>query len=334
MPTGSMHPDNAPIPAGNGLQVCRDGEAVPEALRGAVAAIGNFDGVHRGHAHLIAVAREEAQRAGRASTVLTFEPHPRTYFRPEAPLFRLTPEPVKLAVLARSGLDGVFVRRFDAALAALTAEAFVDRFLAEQLSVSSVVVGHDFHFGRGREGSPARLQELCTARGIGCTIVSAVSLGDQVVSSSAIRAALERGEVAAANALLGYRWFVRAEVRHGQKRGRILGYPTANLRLPDDCRLRHGIYAVRASLGDGTVHDGVASFGRRPTFDNGAPLLEAFLFDFAGDLYGRSLDVELVGWVRGEERFESAEALVERMHQDSREARAILAEDRTRSLIG
>ncbi len=329
-----MRPHDAPVAAASGLQVCRDGETVPDWLKGAVVAIGNFDGVHRGHAALAAASREAAQRAGHASAVLTFEPHPRTYFRPEVPLFRLTPEPVKLALLARHGLDGVFVRRFDEALAALSAEAFVERFLSHHLAVSGVVVGHDFHFGRGREGTPARLRELCDARGIGCTIVEAVTFGDQVVSSSAIRAALESGDIAGANALLGYRWFVRGEVRHGQKRGRTLGYPTANLRLPDECRLRHGIYAVRASLEGGTVHDGVASFGRRPTFDNGAPLLEAFLFGFAGDLYGRDLDVELVGWVRGEERFESAEALVERMHQDAREAQAILATDRTRSMIG
>ncbi|HEX2553717.1 MAG TPA: bifunctional riboflavin kinase/FAD synthetase [Microvirga sp.] len=325
---------DASLPAASGLQVCRDGEAVPATLRGAVAAIGNFDGVHRGHAALIEATRAAAAQAGRAGAVLTFEPHPRTYFRPEAPLFRLTPEPVKLALLARRGLDGVFVRRFDEGLAALSADAFVTRFLREELGVSGVVVGHDFHFGRGREGTPDRLRTLCADNGIGCTIVPAVTAGDQVVSSSAIRAALERGDVAAANALLGYRWLVRGEVRHGQKRGRTLGYPTANLRLPDEARLRHGIYAVRASLGGGAVHDGVASFGRRPTFDNGAPLLEAFLFDFAGDLYGRILDVELVGWVRGEERFDGAEALVARMHQDSREARAMLAADRTPSMIG
>jgi riboflavin kinase/FMN adenylyltransferase len=320
--------------AASGLQVCREGESVPDALRGAVVAIGNFDGVHRGHAALIDATRAEAERTGRASAVLTFEPHPRTYFRPETPLFRLTPEAVKLELLARHGLGGVFVRRFDEALASLTADAFVTRFLSGALGVSGVVVGHDFHFGRGREGTPGRLLELCRGEGIGCTVIPAVALGDRVVSSSAVRAALERGDVASANALLGYRWFVRGEVRHGQKRGRTLGYPTANLRLPDACGLRHGIYAVRAALGSGVVRDGVASFGRRPTFDNGAPLLEAFLFDFAGDLYGRVLDVELVGWVRGEERFESAEALVERMHQDAREAQAMLAADRVPSLIG
>ena len=304
--------------------VCRDGEPVPTALSGAIVAIGNFDGVHRGHQALIAAACATARQAGRPAAALTFEPHPRAYFNPQAPLFRLTPEPVKLALLERFGLDGVFVRRFDGALAALSAEAFMTHLLIREMRIAGVVVGHDFHFGHGREGDPDRMQELCRAHGLACTVVPTIAEGEQIVSSSAIRRALEQGDVALANRLLGYRWFVRAEVRHGEKRGRRLGYPTANLRLPEDCGLRHGIYAVRAVL-DGQAHDGVASFGRRPTFDNGAPLLEAYLFDFAGDLYGRTLDVEFVGWIRGEERFDSVDALIARMGRDCAEARCILA---------
>ncbi|QFU15712.1 bifunctional riboflavin kinase/FAD synthetase [Microvirga thermotolerans] len=309
--------------------VCRDGDAVPEALAGAVAAIGNFDGVHRGHRHLIRLAME----ARRPAAVVTFEPHPRTFFRPEEPLFRITPEPVKLAVLQRLGLDGAFVRRFDGRLAALSAEGFVD-LLAHDLKLAGVVIGHDFHFGRGREGTPALMTRLCAARGLGCRIAEAVLSGTEPVSSSAIRTALERGDVAQANALLGYRWFVRGEVRHGDKRGRLLNYPTANMRLPDDCRLRYGIYAVRAALPGGEPVDGVASFGRRPTFDNGAPLLETHLFGFEGDLYDKDLDVEFVGWIRGEERFDSVEALVARMDRDAEEARRMLAADATQSMIG
>jgi riboflavin kinase/FMN adenylyltransferase len=307
--------------------VCRDGEAVPASLKGAMAAIGNFDGVHRGHQHLIRMAVE----SGRPGAVVTFEPHPRAFFRPDRPLFRLTPEPVKLQVLAHLGLAGVFLRRFGKELAALSAEEFVD-ILQRELQVAGVVIGHDFHFGRGREGNPARMQELCAARGLECLIAPAVVEGSEPVSSSAIRTALETGDIALANRLLGYRWFVRAEVRHGDKRGRQLGYPTANLRLPDECRLHHGIYAVRASTGDGPV-DGVASFGRRPTFDNGAPLLEVHLFDFAGNLYGQTLDVEFIGWIRGEQRFDGIGALVEQMDRDSVDARRMLAEDRTRSMI-
>lgn len=308
--------------------ICRDGEPVPESLEGAMAAIGNFDGVHRGHQHLLKMAKA----SGRPSAVVTFEPHPRTFFQPERPLFRLTPEAVKLKIFARLGLDGVFQRRFSSDLAALTAAGFAD-LLAQDLQLSGVVIGHDFHFGRGREGNPARMAELCRERGLDCVIAPAVVEGTEPVSSSAIRAALEAGDVATANRLLGYRWFVQAQVRHGDKRGRELGYPTANMRLPDDCRLRHGIYAVRAAVAGRPV-DGVASFGRRPTFDNGAPLLEVHLFDFAGDLYGQLLDVEFVGWIRGEERFEGIEALIAQMDRDSAEAKRMLAADRTLSMIG
>jgi riboflavin kinase/FMN adenylyltransferase len=305
--------------------VARDGEAVPEGLRGAVVAIGNFDGVHRGHRALVDAARRVAGEARRPAAVLTFEPHPRRFFAPDKPLFRLTPEPEKLLLLRRFGLQGAFVRRFDAALAGLSAEDFVGRLLHGDLGASGVVVGHDFHFGRGREGTPARLEALARERGMACTIVAAITTDGEPVSSSAIRRALEAGDVARANALLGYRWFVQGEVRHGAKRGRTLGYPTANLCLPEDCGLRHGIYAVRMALDDGRVVSGVASFGRRPTFDDGAPLLETFLFDFSGDLYGRTVRVELVAWIRGEERFASADALVARMDLDAEEARAHLA---------
>ncbi|MCB8820437.1 bifunctional riboflavin kinase/FAD synthetase [Microvirga rosea] len=316
------------MPSSRPITVCRDGEAVPETLVGAVAAIGNFDGVHRGHQHLIRMA----MGTGHPAAVVTFEPHPRTFFQPDKPVFRITPEPVKLAILARLGLDGAFIRRFDGGLAGLDAEAFVS-LLARHLRLSGVVIGHDFHFGRGREGNPRRMAELCEAHGLTCRIADAVMSGADLVSSSAIRMALEGGDIAGANALLGYRWFVRGEIRHGDKRGRLLNYPTANMRLPDDGRLRYGIYAVRA-LVDGRLVDGVASFGRRPTFDNGAPLLETHLFDFAGDLYGNVLDVEFVGWIRGEERFESVDALIAQMDRDSEEARRRLAADRTPSMLG
>lgn len=315
------------VPDSPSFAVCRDGDPVPARLTGAMAAIGNFDGLHRGHRALLQMALD----SGRPATALTFEPHPRTFFQPDKPLFRLTPEKVKLHILKRLGLQGVFLRRFDERLAALDAAQFVD-LLANELKLSGVVIGHDFHFGRGREGNPARMADLCKERGLDCLIAPAVLAGGEPVSSSAIRAALEAGDVARANALLGFRWFVRAEVRHGEKRGRELGYPTANMRLADDCRLRHGIYAVRAAIEGRAVH-GVASYGRRPTFDNGAALLETHLFDFSGDLYGRSFDVEFVGWIRGEERFESIAALVARMDQDSTEARRMLAADRAPSMI-
>lgn len=296
--------------------------------RGPVVAIGNFDGVHRGHQTLLANARERATARGVASAVLTFEPHPRAFFQPDRPFFRITPQAEKTRVLERVGVGAVHVRAFDAALAGMSPDAFVDELLVGALDASAVVVGYDFHFGKGRAGTPAVLTELCAARGIGCDVVPVVEEAGAPVSSSAIRAALSEGDVARANALLGYRWFVLGEVRHGDKRGRTLGYPTANMSLPEGCGLAHGIYAVRLSV-DGAVRDGVASFGRRPTFDNGAPLLETFVFDFSGDLYGKTLGVELAGFIRGEARFDSAEALIAQMDRDSEAARAILAAPET-----
>jgi riboflavin kinase/FMN adenylyltransferase len=327
--------ETAPRPVAPPLPVHRDGEPVPESLVGAVAALGNFDGIHQGHRALIAAVREMAAGLGRPSAVLTFEPHPRAFFAPDKAMFRLTGEGEKLAVLHRLGIDGAFVRRFDAALAGTGAAAFVADVLKGELGLSGVVIGHDFHFGRGREGTPAMLEALCAENGLACRIVPAVAAGggEAPVSSSAIRTALEAGEVATANHHLGYRWFVEGEVRHGDKRGRTLGFPTANVAL-ESCALAHGIYAVRVRLGDGRVRDGVASYGRRPTFDDGAPLLETYLFDFSGDLYGQRIAVEFVGFIRGEERFDSAEALVARMHEDAAEARRLLAEDRTASMLG
>lgn len=298
--------------------------APPPELAGGAVTVGNFDGVHRGHQALLATVRAEATRLGAPAAALTFEPHPRAWFAPDRPMFRLTPEPAKLAILARFGLDGAFVMRFDGPLAETSAAGFAARLAA--LSLGGVVIGHDFHFGRGREGTPQMLADLCVDHGLACRIVPAVTVreGDAPVSSTAIRIALSLGEVAHANALLGYRWQVREPVRHGEKRGRTLGYPTANMALMPGLDLRHGIYAVRARVED-TIREGVASFGRRPTFDDGAPLLETHLFDFAGDLYGREMAVEFVGWIRGEARFASAEALVARMDEDSRIARAMLA---------
>ncbi len=324
-----------PRPVASPFPVHRDGEPVPAGLRGAVAALGNFDGIHQGHRALIAAVRAMAADLGRPSAVLTFEPHPRAFFSPDTAMFRLTGEGEKLAVLRRLGIDGAFVRRFDAGLAGTGAAAFVADTLKGELGLSGVVIGHDFHFGRGREGTPAMLEALCAENGLACRIVPAVAAGggEAPVSSSAIRAALEAGDIATANHLLGYRWFVEGEVRHGDKRGRTLGFPTANVAL-DACALAHGIYAVRARLGDGSVRDGVASYGRRPTFDDGAPLLETYLFDFSGNLYGQRIAVEFVGFIRGEARFDSAEALVVQMHADAAEAKRRLSEDCTPSMLG
>jgi riboflavin kinase/FMN adenylyltransferase len=306
------------------FRVVRDNADVPAALKGAVAAIGNFDGVHRGHKAVIAAAVARARALDTAAVALTFEPHPRAFFRPQEPLFRLSDESAKLRLLAASGLDGVLVLTFDAAFAALGAEKFVQAILVERLGIAGAVIGYNFHFGRGREGSPAFLLRQGTAHGFTVEVLPPLQHRGRPVSSSAIRAALTQNRVAEAADLLGHPWFVSGTVLHGDKRGRDLGYPTANIRLDPACGLRHGVYAVRVGVGK-ERHDGVASFGRRPTFDNGAPLLEVFLFDYAGDLYGASLDVAFIDWIRPELRFDSVEALVRQMDEDSARARTALA---------
>jgi riboflavin kinase/FMN adenylyltransferase len=304
--------------------VVRDDGPEAERLRGAVVAIGNFDGVHRGHRSVIDFAMKRAAAAGKPSAVLTLEPHPRSYFRPDEKLFRLTDECQKLRLLAASGLDGAVVLSFNAALAGLPAEQFVAEILVGRLGVSGVAIGFDFHFGQGRGGSPAFLTEAGQRYGFPVDVAPKLEDEGRPVSSGTIRAALEAGRVVEAAELLGYPWFASGEVIHGEKRGRELGFPTANLKLDPACGLKHGIYAVRVGIGDAR-YDGVASFGRRPTFDNGAPLLEVFLFDFSGDLYGQVMDVALIGWIRPEEKFASVEALMAQMNLDSERARDALA---------
>ncbi|MDB5511883.1 MAG: ribF [Enterovirga sp.] len=319
---------------GSTFPVLRNGDPVPDDLRAAVVAIGNFDGLHLGHQRLIAAATEQARASRRAAAILTFDPHPRAFFSPDDQHFRLTPEPVKLKILKALGLDAAFIRTFDRALAETSAADFIQSVVGRELGASRLVVGGDFHFGRGREGSPAMLKALAQEQGLAVTLVDTVQVEGAPVSSSRIRTALAAGRVGDANRLLGYRWFVAGEVSHGEKRGRELGYPTANVALPKGCALAHGIYAVRVATGPGAVWDGVASFGRRPTFDNGLPLLESFLFDFSGDLYGRMIEIEFVAHLRPEERFTSTEALVEQMDQDQRLARHMLAAATGRSFIG
>jgi riboflavin kinase / FMN adenylyltransferase len=293
------------------------------ALRGAAVAIGNFDGVHRGHKAVIAAALSRARSIGKPAVALTFEPHPRAFFNPNEPLFRLTDETAKLRLLAATGLDGAIVLTFDAALAKLSAENFVHRVLVERLAISGAAIGFNFHFGVNRTGSPEFLQTQGKRYGFAVDIVPPLLDGDRPVSSGPIRAALAAGRLDDAAELLGYPWFVSGTVVHGDKRGRELGFPTANLTLDPTCGLRHGIYAVRAAAA-GRRYDGVASFGRRPMFDTGAVLLEIFLFDFDGDLYGANIDVAFIAWLREEATFASAKELVRQMERDSRLARAAL----------
>ncbi len=294
------------------------------ALRGAVVAIGNFDGVHRGHRAVVGAALARARSLGRPAAALTFEPHPRVFFRPQDPLFRLSDERAKLRLLAATGLSGAVVMTFDAALAGTSAEDFVRRILVERLAIAGAVIGFDFHFGRNRAGSPAFLTAEGARFGFAVDVVPSLEDEGRPVSSGGVRSALAGGKVVEAMELLGAPWFVSGPVIHGEKRGRGLGFPTANLRLDPSCALKHGIYAVRVGIG-ARRYDGVASFGRRPTFDNGAPLLEVFLFDFADDLYGQELDVAFIAWIRPEEKFAALDALRAQMAADSARAREALA---------
>ena len=301
-----------------------DPASLPEALARPVVAIGNFDGVHAGHRDIIWHARDIAERSARPVVALTFSPHPRQYFAPNAAHFVLTSPDIQTELLAGIYVAGVVVLTFNSALASLGAEDFIRSILLERLAASAVVVGEGFRFGKARSGTTAMLEAAGKSSGFGVWIVPSRLDGEIGVSSTRIRAALAAGDLGEANRLLEYEWFVRGPVIHGEKRGRDLGYPTANMKLDPSCALKHGIYAVRVTI-DGVVHPGVASFGRRPTFDNGAPLLETHVFDFKGDLYDRSVDVAFVRYLRGEEKFDSIDALVVQMDRDSAEARKVLA---------
>jgi riboflavin kinase/FMN adenylyltransferase len=329
--------------------VIRDSAA--DALYGAVVALGNFDGVHRGHRAVIATALQRAASLRRKAAALTFAPHPRKFFQPQTPLFYLTGERDKLRLLAATGLNGAIILPFDAALAATPAQDFIERILIGHFGVSGVTIGFDFHFGQKRQGTPNYLQRQGLRLGFPVDIVPQFSDAGKPVSSGAIRAALTEGKVTEAADMLGAPWFVSGEVIHGDKRGRELGFPTANIKLDPDCGLRHGIYAVRVGIPDSahsrasgnpeaaesgvagsppsrgravTLYDGVASFGLRPMFETETPLLEVFLFDFAGDLYGRTIDVAFIAWLRGEKKFASLDDLKAAIAADSANGRTAL----------
>jgi len=300
---------------------------LPGRLRGGVVAIGNFDGVHRGHQAVLEAALDHARAARLPAVALTFEPHPRTLFQPQVPLPRITGAAMKARLIRLLGFDGVVQLAFTRAFAGKSAEAFIDDVLLSALGARYVVTGFDFHFGARREGNPRFLVEAGQRKGFGVTCVDAFcDEGGSVVSSSRIRAMLGEGDAAGAAGQLGYRYTVEAQITHGKKLGRTLGYPTANMVLPEPAVLRHGIYAVRLRRADGTLHDGVASFGRRPTVDaEGEPLLETFVFDFSGNLYGEVCQVSFFGFLRGEEKFDGLEPLMTQMRRDEEEARALLS---------
>jgi riboflavin kinase / FMN adenylyltransferase len=307
------------------MLVVRGYTHVPSAARGATLAIGNFDGVHRGHQALIATARAQAEKyASSQAGVIIFEPHPRLFFQPATPLFQLTSLEQKLDLLSSAGLSLTVILPFDATLAALSAEAFIRDVLVNGLAVRHLIAGYDFHFGKGRAGSPATLRAAAEAKHFDLTIMEPVKAGTDVASSSAARMALAEGAVDKAAAILGRWWRVSGVVTGGAKRGTGMGYPTANVTLPAGTDLAHGIYAARVYV-EGVAHPGAAYLGTRPTFDNGNPVLETFLLDFDGDLYGKTIAVEFIARLRGDQAFVDMPTLIVQMDKDVAETRKRLA---------
>ena len=286
---------------------------VPDSARGFSVALGNFDGVHAGHRAVI----EGAVAAGGKLGVATFEPPPRQFFRPDDPPFRIYRPARRNARLMELGAAAVFELPFNADMAAMTDEAFARDVLKDGIGASHVTVGFDFRFGRGRMGDAGRLASLGRALGFGVTIIEKIEALGAKASSTAIREALIAGEPEKAAEILGHDWVVDGVVEHGEKRGRTIGFPTANLHLGDLIHPRHGVYAVRARLaGDSDWRDGVANFGRTPTTGIRDPLLETFIFDFDGDIYGQQLEVALVRYLRPELKFDSLDEMVVQMNKD------------------
>jgi len=298
-------------------------EGIPERFRDAVVALGNFDGFHLGHQAVVGRAVQRAAHEGRRAIVATFDPHPVRFFQPAAPPFRLTSLDQREALFARAGADAMLVFGFDASLSTMSAEAFV-RLLREEIGASAVVTGDDFTFGARRGGNAVFLRDEGARIGLAAETVGPVALGDEPVSSSRIRRALAAGDPATATRLLTRPFAIRAEVRHGDKRGRELGYPTANMLLGDYQRPAYGIYAVRVRMADGSERSGVASLGVRPTFEPPVELLETYIFDWAGDLYGQEIEVSLHHFLRPEQRFDALEPLIDQMRADEAQARRLL----------
>jgi riboflavin kinase/FMN adenylyltransferase len=301
------------------------GSAVPASLRGGIVALGNFDGFHRGHQAVVGRAIERARAEGRPALVATFDPHPVRYFKPDAPPFRLTTLEQRQRLFAAAGADAMIVFTFDADLAGLTAQAFVAERLVGLLGATGVVTGEDFTFGKGREGNATVLAGLAAEHGLAAETVGPVALDGDPVSSSRIRTALQDGDCATAARLLTRPFTIEGVVQHGDKLGRTIGYPTANIALARYLRPRYGIYAVRGRLADGRVLDGAANLGIRPTFEPPKELLEVYFFDFDDDLYGQSIEVEFHAFLRPEAKFDDVAALVRQMDADCLAARRVLA---------
>ncbi|HEX9158739.1 MAG TPA: bifunctional riboflavin kinase/FAD synthetase [Rhizomicrobium sp.] len=311
------------------MRIFRHYNDVPDECKGGVVAIGNFDGVHRGHQALLAEARRCARERNAIFAVLAFEPHPQEYFRPSAECFRLTPFRTKARLLAQQGSEAMFALPFDRAMAETSAQDFILEVLINGLGAGAVVVGSDFQFGKGRAGNTAVLSYMGEMEGLGVIIFPAVE--DErhgKISSSRIRRALKEGRPREAADLLGHCWTIESRVEHGDGRGRTIGVPTANMRIDGYLAPAFGVYAVRATIMDDDRptgrFDGVANVGIRPMFESPVPLLETWLFEFSGELYGRHLAVELVEYLRPEARFDSLDALKRQIEADANAARAVL----------
>ena len=301
------------------------GSAVPAPLRGGIVALGNFDGFHKGHQAVVARAVSRARAEGRPALVATFDPHPVRFFAPDVPPFRLTTLDQRQRLFAEAGADAMLVFHFNAELASVMAPDFVTEYLVSRIGAAGVVTGEDFTFGKGRGGNVEVLKLLGQANRISVDSVSPVNDGGEPVSSSRIREALQAGDCETATSLLTRPFAIEGEVEHGDKRGRKLGYPTANIALGNYLRPRFGVYAVRGRLPRGRVLDGVANLGVRPMFDPPKELLEPYFFDFEGRLYGRRIEVELISFIRTEERFDDLDALKVQIARDCDEARRRLA---------
>jgi riboflavin kinase/FMN adenylyltransferase len=309
------------------MSVFHGHSGLPEAARGAVLALGNFDGVHRGHAAVMAQAKALAGEVGAPPGAAVFSPHPRLLFQPDAEPFALMTEGQRVRALQAKGAEIIHHIVFDHALSQMSPEAFVDEVLHHGLGASGVVTGADFCFGKGRAGSAEDLQRLCADRGVTCRIAAAVSLQglDGKISSSDVRAALRVGDPERAASLLGRPFAIEGAVQHGDQRGRVLGFPTANVSLGAYIRPAFGVYATRSRLEDGRLIQGVANLGRRPTVDGDEARLEVHLFDFSEDLYGRTLETELVAFIRAEQKFDGLDQLKAQIAADSDKARSLLA---------
>jgi riboflavin kinase/FMN adenylyltransferase len=311
------------------MRIFRHFDDVPAGLKGSVVAIGNFDGVHRGHQALIEEAHKQARMMGVPVSVLAFEPHPQEYFRPGPVSIRLTPLRMKARLLAEEGVDAMFALPFDAGMAGRTAEQFVREILKDGLGASGVVVGPDFEFGKGRGGNLKSLRAMGAEQGFFVTGFDMVRSGAEKISSTRIRDLLAAARPEEAARLLGRFWAVEARVEHGDKRGRTMGFPTANMHLGHCFQPAFGVYAVRVIITDNerevARRDGVANFGIRPMYETKVPLMEAHLFDFDGDLYGQHLQVELINYLRPEAKFDGLPALIAQIAKDAQMAKVILA---------